>query len=80
MEIGLDLRKGRKVYLFQSEKTEGTMDGVSTAWMVAGSGWICTCIVVQTLGVGGWRALLVGVDTGEIWRDRGGSAEGKEEG
>lgn len=48
--------------------------------MVAGSGWICTCTVVQTLGVGGWRALLVGVDTGEIWRDRGGSAKGKEEG
>lgn len=57
------------------------MDGVGVAWIEAGRGrkgmYLYHCI---DFGVGGMESIVVGVDTGEIWRDRGGSAVEKEEG
>lgn len=54
---------------------------MGVAWIEAGRGrkgmYLYHCI---DFGVGGMESIVVGVDTGEIWRDRGGSAVEKEEG
>lgn len=57
------------------------MDGVGVAWIEADRGCIGMYMHHHIeYGAGGMESIVVEVDTGEIWRDRGGSAVEKEEG
>lgn len=50
--------EGKTACYSLNQEKKGNMDRVSTAWIEAGRGWICTCTSIIDFGVGGWRALL----------------------
>lgn len=80
--MGLGVCKEEKEKgLNRGGRIKDKVDGVAAAWTEAGKGWIGMYIHHHIrLQCWGMESIVVGVDTGEIWRDRGGSAVEKEEG